>query len=252
MADTDRYKIIDSQDRSTGTSSNCVIKMAEPIRKVKRVKLNNLIITSSIYNVVTGVNDRLDFNDGIANLAALISPGAYSITTLMSTIATAMTAASASWGNVTFTGSFNTTTLKCSISAATNFSLKLSTGSNSSRSIGSTIGFPASDTSAATSQTASNIPILSKPFLLYLYIPELGRSFQTTCGDSATFVVPITENSSTGGMVFYNNGDFPQELNFTQPTTIHAITVQLLTRANTAVSINGGEWLMIWEMEYFD
>ena len=34
--------------------------------------------------------------------------------------------------------------------------------------------------------------------------------------------------------------------------TIHAINVSLKTRNNTNVNLNGGEWNMIWEVEYFD
>lgn len=96
---------------------------------------NSVFFTTDI---VAGINDKIDFNEGGAQLTATVAAGAAkSLSTLASDIKTAMDSAGANTYTVSY-DDFN----KITISADGNFELMTGTGTNQADSLLPQIGFP--------------------------------------------------------------------------------------------------------------
>jgi len=101
-------------------------------------------------------NNKIDFDEGGAELTATLTASTYDADTLATEIKTQMDAA----GGLTYTVSYSDSTNKFTISAGANFTLKWSTGTNASDSVADTIGFAtAADDSGASTYTADEIRI---------------------------------------------------------------------------------------------
>ena len=90
------------------------------------------------FTIVSGYNDKLDFNDGAVK-AATIAAGVYTGESLATAIAAALNALSSGW-----TCTFSRATLLFTISRAGSFGLTFDGGANSATNIGPTIGFQGS------------------------------------------------------------------------------------------------------------
>jgi hypothetical protein len=105
------------------------------------------------YEVELGVNqnNKLNFNEGGGELTSTIPLGVYSPTELAEEIAEQMTAD----GGQAYTVTFNRSDRSFTISAAGTFDLLVSSGTNASASIFSTIGFTGADRTGAITYTGS-------------------------------------------------------------------------------------------------
>jgi hypothetical protein len=106
--------------------------------------------------VVSAANNKINFNEGGAELTATVASGSYTATTLCAAIKAALEDA----GALTFTVTFSTTTAKFTIAASGTFSLLWNTGTNKAVDISTMCGYSdvADDTSAAT-YTADTVAI---------------------------------------------------------------------------------------------
>ncbi len=108
----------------------------------------------SEFSVVTGVNDKLDFDEGGGELPVEIPEGQYDFQTLGDKLASLMTVAAAA----TITVTYNVGTRKFTISSTgATFNLRWNTGTNAAVSIGGLLGYDTSaDDTGATSYLADN------------------------------------------------------------------------------------------------
>lgn len=94
------------------------------------------------WDIVEGVNDRIDFTEGATPFVATIAPGNYSTGTLMSAaIKTAMEAAGAFTYTVTYSGA----TKKFTIAGSSSYTIEWQTGADQLRSVGPDLGFTVAD-----------------------------------------------------------------------------------------------------------
>lgn len=238
--------IVDSRDRTSGSSSNGYFQLKAAHPNVSKVELVSAMIPNTIYNVQSGINDRMCwFRSGIDHSFQLTA-GAYTVTSLLSALQTGMNGVDAN----TFVLSYSTTTLKVTVGGASAFSLNFATHPNAAAGCHRLLGFEAIDTSSATSHVAPNTPELNQPFMMYIRISGLDTQNDTTSSDPHTFVVPIAENS--GGITIWNSGDFEQCVRFGSPKSIKSFNVDFRARNESALSLNGAEWIMVWRLYYAD
>lgn len=103
---------------------------------------------------VTKENYSINFNEGAGELTAYVKIGDYTAEQYVDAVATAMTLA----GTQTYTGSFNRTTRRMTISAPSNFSLLANTGSQTSVGIWVMSGYStASDKTGANTYLAEGV-----------------------------------------------------------------------------------------------
>lgn len=100
---------------------------------------------------VTLESNKINFDEGGPELTSTIDLGVYSPTDLATEIATQMTAD----GGQTYTVTFNRSSRSFTISAAGSFDLLVSSGTQASTSVFSTIGFTGADRTGATTYTGS-------------------------------------------------------------------------------------------------
>ncbi|KKL54456.1 hypothetical protein LCGC14_2265250, partial [marine sediment metagenome] len=99
------------------------------------------------FEIITGINDAIDFNEGGAEINSTLSSGTYTASTLATEIDTQLTTD----GALSYTISYNTVNCKFTLTAASGtFQLLWSSGANAATSVGDTIGFliTADDTGA--------------------------------------------------------------------------------------------------------
>jgi hypothetical protein len=113
----------------------------------------------------------LDFKEGAGpELSATVAIGSYSLEEAAVAAATALTAA----GSQTYTASVDRTTRKITVSAASAFTLLVSSGSHAGTSAYGVLGFSGADTSSATSHqgNAGAGTSYATQFILQSYIPS--------------------------------------------------------------------------------
>lgn len=109
--------------------------------------------------------------------------------------------------------------------------LNWSTNPQASTSYYKELGFTATDTGSATSLTGTNVISLERPTSLFVEIKELG-------------------SNSGAPLNFYDQNTFSQSLSFNRNyLSLSTVSVRLLDRTNSVVSITGVDWQMILEFE---
>ena len=118
--------------------------------------------------ITTGVNDKIDFEETIANeLTATLAAGTYGADELCTQIKTQLDAAGASTYTVTYSDSTNKFTLASNrAGGGGTFKILWDTGTNTATSVGTTIGFDITgDDADAASHTADDLRIHSEEWL---------------------------------------------------------------------------------------
>jgi hypothetical protein len=102
-------------------------------------------------HTVTTENKSLDFDEGGSELQATLTPGEYTFTEFLSEIKRAMEAV----GALTYTVSASRTTRYMTISAASNFTLRVASGSRHGTTAYTLMGFTGSNRTGANTYTSS-------------------------------------------------------------------------------------------------
>lgn len=127
------------------------------------------IFTESIFymlNPVTQNNYKLNFNEGAGELTADFNVGSYTVTTILTEIERAMNEV----GTQEYTALIDRDTRKVTISAASNFDLLISSGSNTGLSVFSLLGFTGVDLVGLNSYEGEPAGfVFSPPYLLQSY-----------------------------------------------------------------------------------
>jgi|SRR5579885_75937 len=239
------YCLIKSSDRTTGNSNQFQIDLLVPIQGVKKVSLAQATIPNTIYNIQTNVNDRFNFFRG-SSFSYQIPAGAYTINNLLSTIQTGINGLDANSYSLTY----NTTTMKVTITGTGAFSLNWASNANASTGCYSVLGWTKADTSSSTSITAPNVPALQNPTNILMIISELGTDkYTTTNANKYTFIVPNTVDSGEIIEYFPNDENY-QVIAFGTPMNFTKFTVSLFDDTNSLINLNGSEWNMSLQFEY--
>ena len=233
---------INSRDRlaSSNSSNDFQIKLPHDLTDVKTVELVSCVMPNSVYKIRAGVNDKLDFNDG-ANKTITITPGAYSITSLCSYLLTQLNSSSSG-----FTAcSYDTITMKVTISRSSNFNLLFASGTNASTSVRKEIGFSAADLSAATTYTGANVIQLYNPIGCYVCVNEFSLPHRTSAGTFYTFHIPMTVNTD-GLIVVEKNSMYEQRIPlYNNNSSISTLTFRLKMNDGTDFALNNTDFELV-------
>lgn len=234
--------VINSKDRTSGTSTNFVISFGSA-QNAGGLKLVSAQIPNTIYNI-TSDNNILDFDDGGGAITATVPVGSYTITNLLSTLKTLMDAASAPQNALVFTLTLSNITHFVTIAATGNFSLLFATGANVANTIRQQIGFAGTDVAGSATYTGTLVPRVSEPFYLQIRITELRDGVVDTGANDSDFNIPINVNS--GEIIAYNenSGYLQQRLFRGKPLTFTTMTVILIVDG-TETDLNGAEWSFV-------
>jgi len=238
--------LIDSKDRTSNSnsSSNFKIQLSNFVDGTT-ISLKQFLIPNSIFNIVTGVNDRIVWNRSSTNYSYQIAAGKYTITNLLSTIQSGMNTTDAN----SYTLSYSSTTFKTTIAGSAAFILNWSSNPNASTSIWRELGFINNDTSSATSHTGTNVVQLHHPLTFIIQIQELGYSGITNRGVPFTFLCIM--NSGNGEVQELSENNYFNQTVHLLDHTIHlnSLTIELKYPDGSSLSLNGADWIMILEIK---
>lgn len=237
-----REVVLRSADRTSGTSANFTLKWKSSLINEgtgsTKISLLYAQIPHAVHNI-DSTNDTIAFNDGTAALIASVAAGIYSASTLASAIATAMTAASSGYGGLTFTGSFNSSTLLITISATGNFTLSLT---DAHATIAAALGFATtSNLSGAATYTATKISTLYEPSFLEILIDPFAKPGLTSSAKPFSFIVPVNVNA--GDIIEWStHAGFKQSIVTSELPQSWTVSV----RANgRVVDLHGADWVIL-------
>ena len=233
--------VVNSADRVSGNSSNFVVKFNPAVQAPKKIKLYNVSMPNTVYNI-TSLNNLIYFKESAGLLTGTITQGSYNSTTIITAIQTAMNAV----GTNTYTAVLNTTTFLLTVTGTGNFQFLFA--SNTANSVGSLIGYN-TDTALATSQTADSVIQLNKPMVFYICISELPVCVRSTNYlDNGTFVFTSTVNS--GNLESFNVLSRYHEITPHDNQNIYQFSIQLRGPGNIPYSLNGADWSMTLKLIY--
>jgi hypothetical protein len=228
--------LLRSYDRQTGTSANFRIKPQSQVSG--RYEVLYIQMFNTFYSVNTGINDIIYFNENATDKTATIPAGYYTTsgsTSILTAIGTAMTTASG--GFATFTAAMGASSQFITITSTQNFSLKF--GTSTTASAAKTLGYASSDTSAATTATATNVPALSGPASVNIIVNESRcYNYYNGAGNYGNILVPI--DVSFGALKYYKRDDFRQYVYFETPQSV--LNIRLTDTNGSNLSLNGSEF----------
>lgn len=232
---------INSVDRdSSGTSSVGSIDLGNArLKDIKEAELLSASYFNTIYNVRSGSNVLNWTDNGAVARTVTVTPGNYTITTLVAALNTGMQAIDG-----TNLVSYSTATGKVTIASGTNITLTF--GTNSSTSIAKLIGFTLSNTSAGTSHVGTNVISLSGPEFIYLVIQEFERAMESSSQteDWSSFILPLS--GSFGELnTWTKETQFRQSLSFSAPRSFSRLRYTMVLPGGTVADLNGSEWRLV-------
>lgn len=236
---------INSADRTSSSvsSNDFQVRLPHDIKGMKSLELVSCSVPNTVYNIRTGTNDKLDFYDG-ANKTITVAAGAYSITSLCSTLLTQLNTTSSGFTAV----SYDTITMKVTITRSSNFSLLFATGANIATSIRRELGFNATDLSAAVTFTGQNVINLYNPMSCYICVNEFYMPNQTSSGKFYTFHIPMTVNSD-GIVVVNKNSFYAQSVKIYGNTSFSTLTIKLKTSDGLDFALNNTNFEMVLKLD---
>ena len=240
------YVFIRSQDRVSGNSVNFRVQLPEQYEGVTGVELIEANIPNSLYNITTN-NNQVGYNVGAGPQTGGIQPGAYNTSTLPS-------AYPFGGGANPLQLTFNTTTMRATISSTSGAAFSLLFGTYSLGSVASVLGFQNVDLTGSSSYTGINAYDFSWPRFLFICSPQLPSFIDcTNPADNPTFIVCNRTNS--GGFIH-----FDQKSNYDQAITCSAMKLNFLdislrvpnnsgvAGTNNLADLGGLEWEMLLKL----
>lgn len=164
---------------------------------------------------ITTANQNIDFNEGGGELTAVLTPGTYTHTELATVIKTALDSA----GGQTYTVAFNRTTRTYTISASSNFSLLVSSGTHIGTGPFTLMGFTGADLSGTNTYT-SNVGAGSE------YEPQFKLQGFVDADDNQEKIDASVNESSTGDIEVVSFGT----------RSIHEMNIRFATNKDVSKS----------------
>lgn len=241
---------IDSRDRQISDDANNSFSWVAPENyHANFVRVKSVRIPRSFYDVRTGVNDAIDFNEGGGELNGTLAAGIYDATSFAAAVKTALDAA----GAATYTVAVSDDTGLMTITPnAGTFGLLWTTGTNTATNASLMMGWrvsggtQAADVAAAASVTSIYPVELNPDKEIFLRIAPLRRMMvQNNNFQQYSTSIPV----NVGGYqdIFYepaSDETFP--LN---DKVISSLDISLRRRDGTVLDLNGRHWsLNLWLM----
>lgn len=238
-----KYLLIDSADRSSGTSTDFKVQINPPINGINKIELFSISMPNTAYNINES-NNFIYFTEDI-DIAQELFPGNYNINTLLEAIGSRMTTAS----NVesTYVATYNPTTMKITVTSGGNW--KFNFGNQITNSIASILGY-ANVTPGSLSDhwEAENVVQLHKPLVYFIDIAQLPVSCKSTNTDFATFAITST---TVGSQIeyFHQNERYPIIETYNHQN-VYELSIKVKSRGNRIVDLNGAEWSLQLRLHY--
>lgn len=237
---------LNSADRVSNSvsTSDCIFNLDEGVKGIQKASLRSFVVPNVIYNINTGVNDRMVWNRLAIDRNFQIPAGQYTITNLLTAIENGMNAADANG----YTLDYDTTTFKCTVAGTATFILNWATNANASTSCYKELGFNATDVATAISHVSPNVASLDKPRDLFIDIFEFGSRWLVSKPPRvhATFHIPL--DVASGDLVFYDRDVYDQHITFDR-LSIKSLNVKIVNDDANVISLNGADWSMILELD---
>lgn len=244
---------ISSDNRGSGTDSDFVVYLQNPLHNVKKIRLTSCEFAWTRY-VFNSSNNKVYLTEsvGSTDIVATITPGNYTSSELETELKTQLDAASVTGGNShTYTVSISLNTFKMSITVNTGTVLLTASGSNSCHE---TLGF---STTTSTASTITGDEVIRLSGLNYVLLHSnlaLIRKHASYYNNESTNHdvlqrIPITVN--TGEVVYYNAIDQPYS--DTHGSDILEIRIRLTDGNSNTIQLNGSPIslkLDVWTEEY--
>lgn len=210
------FRILDVNRVLTATLTASSAEVNFPVTNLQLNTRSRVWRTTGTF-VIDATNNKLDFNEGGAQITATLANATYTPTTLAAEIKSKM---DASVGVGTYTVSYSTTTGKWTISVtgAATFNILWNTGTNTATSVGPSIGFPVSaNSTGATTYTGSLVAIHTEESV----IVDLGSAL--TVDSVAVLFDPIDGStlSASGTLTIQANASSV----WTAPSVSQALTI---------------------------
>ncbi len=242
--------VLDSKNRLSHSASSCdcefdITKAGVVPDHAYGIKLKNILIPNTVYNVNSSNNVFKFYRDGI--LSITMTPGNYSATELATYLTTEMNAVSS-----LFTVSYDAKTMKFTFSrSAATFELLFAHDNNPWELLGFEDG---TDYAAAASRTSVNVADLSRPRMVFVDIVNTNvNSCISTYSDNrfnTTFAVPLS--SGRGELVNVPNREY-HAVEINNSMSLHGnINVKLKTETGAILDLNGANWTIHFILYHCD
>lgn len=245
---------VNSSNRTASSTSSAdyTVNLPRSVPCGRKARLINVNLPNTLYKIRTGVNNKLDLNDG-APRALTIPPGAYSMASLCAAILAQLQIVSTNFTAV----SYNPDTMNVAITRSVGaYTLLFASGPNAATSIRKEIGFTAADLAGSLTYTGTLAAGLPNPLSLYMVISTqpagMSQSGLTSSGIPFTFQLPISVNSAgvlsfTSGSYYYQTADFGGAAGAS--ACVAQLTVRLIYVTGEVVNLNGSDWDFLVELE---
>jgi hypothetical protein len=238
--------LIDSKHRYSGTSTNFRYRFNRSLIKVKSVELLSCQIPNTFYNIRSNYTFQLTRGP---TFNIVVPAGSYTLTTLMTTIQTLLNAAD----GPNYTVTYDSITLRVTISNIVPFSLFFPSLSDGVGSAGAMLGYNENQIYTAINNIATNAPDMLIDFSHYLIqIAEIPIGLHAKNGDQYySFCVPIEANAND--FTFYNsNSHFRQNIHV-NGHTIRELEIKLYAspNSNIPIDLNGVNWKILFSINYY-
>ena len=233
-----------SEDRSGGSNESPEFKFATSMTIGGSYSILSCSIPNTVYNIRSGVNDQLDFNDNVpATFNAIITPGVYDAVTLASTLQSAMNALFAG-----FTVTYNLTTMKMEWANAATFQIQDT--SNMAEVLGIT-----TTAALATTQSSDTVVNLGSFLGVYIYSKTFAKARNSysyiDSGNIKPDIIHKVNTRSNGGGVI----NFEQKTHRTTfqmgDKRINNVDFSLRDRNGDVIDLNGQNWQIEIRTLYF-
>jgi len=234
-----------SKNRLSGSnsSSDFSIRLLNPLDDIKKIRLLNVLIPNTVYNINSNNNTFLwEESAGGGQISSTLTNGSYSAQTFATMLKTVMDADSNN--SQSYTISYNIDTGKYTISSSANFSLYFS---QMNSTIAKMMGFAStSDQTGSSSYTSTNVCNFSFSDFISIKITQFEDNMKKNIyGGSIyydhTFIIPNNTNFSDI-ISYHNDVDDENEIVFNISKSFKFLNISLRDENNNILDLNGNDW----------
>lgn len=219
--------------RDSGSSHSFRYTLNNPVKNARRITLMEAEIPLTCYNVRSGYNNTVQFTRSSTTYTATVTEGVYTVSTLLTALATAMTTADS---GTTFSFAASSTTNKVTLTSSNSIT---TVDTYLSKQLGFTSG------QSGVSITGTNAFVLGDLFL-FLRLNNLPTNLVSKV--PASFRIQIPQDP--GYVVFYQpESSSAQHIDLDGQTTLNHLEVNLIDLYGGAVSLNGAEFSMLLRVD---
>jgi hypothetical protein len=184
----------------------------------KSMRLIYASLPNTVYNVISGVNNMLDFAIDGGTYSVALPPGDYDVDSLSGQLAALM---NTQYNNM-FTVTYNSTTNLFRIGGRSMpVTLLFASGRNASISLASVLGYGPNDVSGM-SITATNMPSLIEPQMMYLSIVNVPGANVTTTNFQSQFTIPLASGGKGSYCIYNEASNYKQSIYFVGSPTLYS------------------------------